>query len=288
MSYYFHKANRIFKRLIKPFFLFPFFILLTSFNNVAVDKCNEIIPLVLKSINNVKTLKFTFKNTERINGKLITGIQEIKYTKTPRQYYIRMINPSPNSELLYIEGKNNNSATYKPNGFPYLCVNISPYSSLIRKNNHHTIYNIGFDYFGKLISTYYNNKKFTFEYKGLVKWNNIVCHKITAYNNNYQILKYKVKNSETIQSIAKNFLISEYRIIELNPEIEDFDTKLKTNQIILISNFYCKSIEMYIDTKTYLPIYQNISDNIGIFEQYEYNKLEVNIDFTSKDFSIEN
>ncbi|MBL6869726.1 MAG: DUF1571 domain-containing protein [Flavobacteriales bacterium] len=245
----------------------------------------EVIVKMISAIKSIKTLKYTLKNTERINGKLLTGLQEIKYQASPLKCYVHMKSPNPGSELLFVKGVNNNKAIYNPNGFPYFKMNLDPMGSLMRKNNHHTIYEVGFKTMAKIITKGYKEKNYSFTYKGDTIWNRINCHIFSISNTNFKIKSYTVKEKETIKSIAKKYQISEYMILELNQKLSDFNDDLTLNQKIMIPTTYAKEIELYIDKKTFLPVFQKISDNKGLYEQYEYSNLKLNPTISDEEFT---
>lgn len=244
----------------------------------------EIIMEMLVAIKNIKTLTYISKTTERINGGLFRSVKEIKYHSLPVKCYILMKSPNQSAELLFVEGANNNKAIYNPNGFPYFKLNLDPMGSLMRKNNHHTIYEVGFKTIAKIITKIYKEENFLFINKGEIVWNNRKCYRFLIKNNDFKLISHIVKKNETIRSIAQKYSISEYMILELNKELDDFDNDLILNQKILIPTTYAKNIELYIDKKTLLPIFQKIVDDKGLYEQYEYTNLVLNPIISDEEF----
>lgn len=57
---------------------------------------------------------------------------------------------------------------------------------------------------------------------------------------------------------------------------------IKSN--FLNTNYYAKSAKLYINKKNYLITKAIFEDENGIFEDYEFTKLEINPNFTDKDF----
>lgn len=276
-----HRSGKLFSLMIIA--IFPLFLGWNSDNNNEI--CSQIIGNVSLSINGIETLSYTLSNTERIDGKLLNGKQFIKYNKSPFKCYIYLIKPNQGAELIFEENKNNNEAIYRPNGFPYIDLNLNPYGEIIKKNNHHTIFNIGFHYFGNVLINMFNKFPETFSYDGNITWNKISCSKITINNINFKFIPYQVKEGDNIRSIAKKNKVSEYLIKEKNSISEN--AEIKAGKTIQIPNSYAKTIELYIDNQTHLPVFQKISDEKGVFEQYEYYNIKINPIFKDEEFSKE-
>ncbi|OFX58643.1 MAG: hypothetical protein A2046_06910 [Bacteroidetes bacterium GWA2_30_7] len=267
------------------FVLLLLFINFNTFSN-SIDSLNIVINNMFNAIDKLKSLKYVLRNIERIDGTLLIGEQYVKLLKLPRKCYILMLKPVQGAEVLYIEGKNNNLAIYNPNAFPYFKLNLDTYGSLMRKNNHHTIHEMGFDYIKSILHFLYTNDKNVFKYDGVKMIVGKAYYKITVTIPNYSNEIYCFDKNETVISVARKNKISEYKILELNPNIDDFSYGIEGKNI-LIPNFYAKKLELYIDKNNFMPIIQNIYDEKGLFEKYEYQKLEVNPIFFEKDFSSE-
>ena len=244
----------------------------------------DIIPKMLSSIESAKTLKYTLKNSERIDGKILSGIQDVKFNASPKKCYLYMMSPSKGAEVLFVEGQNDNKAMYDPNGFPYFKLNLDPLGFLMRRKNHHTIYEVGLGYMGEIIGhVFYANKQWL-SYNGISKWKNNDCYKIIFDNPEFKYIPYIVKENENIISIARKFYLSEYMIVEINKDVDDYDD-VKPNQKILIPNTYAKYMELYVDQKTYLPVFMKIIDDKGLYEQYEYTDFVVNSRIPDEEFT---
>lgn len=254
--------------------------------SINIDSLNIVITKMFNAVDNLKSLKFILKNTERIEGKLLSGEQLVKLQKKPLKCYILMLKPTPGAEVLYADGQNNNLALYNPNAFPYFKLNLDTYGSLMRKNNHHTIHEMGFDYIMSILQSILAKDKNLFKYEGIKNISGKLYYKVIINIPYYSIENYCFDKNENILSIAKKNKISEYKILELNVDIDEFLYGIEGKNI-LIPNFYAKRLELYIDKNNYMPVIQNIYDEKGLFEKYEYQKLEVNPVFYEKDFSSE-
>ncbi|OFY25111.1 MAG: hypothetical protein A2W98_07320 [Bacteroidetes bacterium GWF2_33_38] len=226
-------------------------------------------------ISKISTIKYTFKNTERINGKFLSGEIQVTYNTKPKKIYILMQKPTQGVEILFQDGINNNSAIYSPNGFPFIKLYLDPYGDMMRKNNHHTIHEAGMAYMAKILKQTYTKYPSNFKYVGDVIWEGKNCHKIEIDILTYKIVSYTMKEKETIKSISKALNISDFKILELNNDIDEYNYS-QTGKSIKIPSCYAKKMELYIDSETFLPVFQKIYDEKGLFEQYEYLNIEVN------------
>ena len=241
---------------------------------------------MFKAVDDLKSLKFVLRNSERIDGTMLSGEQFVKMSKAPFKCYILMLKPTVGAEVLYADGKNNNLAIYNPNAFPYFKLNLDTYGSLMRKNNHHTIHEMGFDYIKSILEYIYSKDKSVFKYNGIKYISGKAYYKITVFIPNFTSDNYCFYYNETILSVARRYKLSEYKILELNPDIDDFNYGSQGKNII-IPNYYAKKLELYIDKNNYMPVIQNIYDEKGLFEQYNYQKLEINPVFPDIEFSPE-
>ncbi len=252
-----------------------------SFNSSSGEKeklkVNEVIEKTIATIKATNTLSFTFTKSERIKGKMEGGSSEIKLENNPFKLYLKTLGADGGKELLFATGANGNKAVVKPNSFPYVTLKLDPFGSLLREKQHHTIFEIGFTYFGKIMTAY--SQKINYKYKdfctidGEVEWQGRKCISVTCNYPSFAYVKYKVKKDETLTSIAKRLLISDYMMLEKNSAtVDDYDD-LDENEEIMIPNLYCKKITFYVDKEKYLPIRQLIYDDIGLFEEYQYLKL---------------
>lgn len=253
------------------------FLLFLHSGFVSDNKIDEVLSKLLETIKNTRTLKYTLKNTERIEGELLSGTQDVVFRSSPHKCYLYLRSPNEGAQLLFEKGVNEGRAIYKPNGFPFFKLNLDPMGSLIRNNNHHTLHEIGFGLLGEIIEKLKAKDGISFQLKDSVNWAGKNCFLLTITNNDYKILKYKVQEGETIRSIAYRFSVGEYKILEINEALDDFDNDLEAGQFILIPNSYARYIELYIDKETFLPIFQRIEDEKGLYEQYEYSQLQYNL-----------
>lgn len=265
-------------------------IIFSSFHDEPVPKTREILNKMFSSIENINTLTFKLKKKERVEGKLMLGEQEVKFNHTPKKIYTKIIAPNAGVELLFVEGANNQKAYLNPNGFPYTNLSFDPYSSTLRKGNHHTIYEVGFDYIKDIIESIAlkSDKNFDniFTLDGMVTFDGKSCYKVIINVSDFKYIQYVVKEGETLTSIAYNMLLSDFMLRDLNPKIRDY-TDVKSGQVIIVPNAYAPKTILYIDKNTFLPLVQIIIDEKGIFEQYEFHNLKLDPFINPQEFSKE-
>ena len=249
----------------------------------------ELIKKMHDGISKYRDLRFTLYRSERVDGEQVIGSFNGKLCMDPFMIYIKNIVPSKDSELLYKEGENNNKAWVNPDVFPYITLSFYPESNLLKAGGHHTLKDAGFDLLDDIFYRYektYKEELFNYiSYKGLVKWNNSTYHKIVLNYPDYKIESYTTKENETLLKIAENKLVNSYKLVELNDYRE---TKtLPAGKKISIPNAYAKKFIMYLDSKTYLPLYQEIYDEIGLYEKYVYKNVIYGQKIPKEEFSLE-
>lgn len=250
----------------------------------------ELIKKMHQSIEKYKDFRFTLYRSERVDGEQVIGSFNGKLCMDPFMFYLKNIVPSEGSELLYKEGENNNKAWVNPDIFPYITMSFYPESNILKAGGHHTLKDAGFDLLDDIFTSYekkYKDELYSYiDYRGLVKWDNLTCHKLILNYPDYKIYSYTVKENETLLKIAKEKLLNSYKLKELNPGIKE-TKKLREGEVIKIPNTYAKSFTMYIASDSYLPLYQEIYDEIGLYEKYVYKNLTFGKKIPLEEFSLD-
>lgn len=256
-----------------------------SFVHFSSPSCKEILENTITSVERIQTLKFHLKCNERFKGKLLSTQSQVKLNAIPRKVYIYLKGP----ELLWLEGKNNGNALVNPDGFPFMNVNLDPMGSLMRENQHHTIHEVGFNYFASIIknSIQVVGEKFDEHFKcsGTIKWDGNNCYFVTAEYPDFRYVDYTVQKGETLETIARKFKVSDYMILELNADKVHNYRDVKAKQKIKIPNVYGSKMVLYIDKETFLPRVIKVYDEKGLFESYEYHDLELNPKIAEEEFT---
>lgn len=266
--------------------LIAIFFSLSSFRSERSESPMAILHQMYDSIRNVKTLRLSISAIERVGKTYVQANSEIKLQNNPRRLYF--VNREKKLEVLYNQNQNNNKALVKPNHIPNL--NLDPTGNMMRKNQHYTIHELGFDFIGQSISLTISKDKEgikNFTYKGKVKKFNNNCYLIQYENNNYGYNEYTVGSKETVSSIAAKFIVNDYLVRYKNNLLNDFGY-LKKGTRILIPNLYCKKAVLFIDEKLMLPVSVSLYDDMGLFESYEYPSISVNSVITDEEFDKDN
>ena len=255
----------------------------------------DIMTSMLNSIDKIRTLKYTFKSYERLNGKSEDFFTEmdIKVNLSPRKMYgLTKSKPNEGVEVLYVEGQWNNKA--KVNAGKWLPnLNLNPYGGRMRENQHHTIMEAGFGFLASIIKNAIKRADTEkpgefdsfFRYDGDITWQGRPCFKVTIDDPEFTYVNYTVKPSEDINKIEKDKGICGYLILTKNG-LKDFDD-VKPGMTVKIPTSYAKKTILYIDKSTYLPIVQIMYDDIGQFEKYEFHSLSVNPAFKDVEFTTD-
>ena len=257
------------------------------FAQKPVANAKEIIFKMVKSINELERLKYSLKIVERGKKGYNHYESSVKLCRKPRKIYLYI----KGIELLWVAGWNNNKAYVKPNTFPYVNLSLDPLGYLMRQDQHHTLNEMGVDYFASIIEYIalknISNFDTYFKFEGEERINNRPCYKIIIDNKDFAYENYTVGENESITSIARKLHISEYMILEVNPKLNDYFHILKKGQVLKVPNAYAKHVTLYIDQLYFLPISIKILDDKGLFEQYDYHFLQVNPKIDDAEFTKE-
>lgn len=240
---------------------------------------------MLDSAKKISTIRFNMKALERIETGYAVANSRVKLQSHPRKAYL--INPEKKLEVLYNEGELNNKCLVKPHVFPYFTLTLDPRGNLMRKNQHFTIHELGFEFAVRTLAIALSKEKDNIvkhlNYLGKATKNKMNCHVFVYENQNFGYHDYIVQSKETVTSIATKFIVNDYMIRTKNKLYDDYGY-LKTGSKIKIPNIYCKKAVFYIDEITMLPVSISIYDEVGLFENYEYYDIEVNKPIPAMEF----
>ena len=287
------------KKSIALVFLFISTSISTSFGQLTpagatptLEELTIIFDKMMVAIKNIKTIKFRMVKNERYDGKVVESEQTCKQNVKPLKIYMHLTKgPNSGSEVLYVKGENGGKA-YVSAGKWVPTLSLDPYGSLVNQKQRHTMFQLGFAFTGDLINhayqTYKSKAAEYSSYGGIIKWSGRDVYKITLNNKGYKIFDYTVKKDENLIRIARRLKLDEYNLLELNPSLDDY-FDIKEGQVIKIPSSFTKTVLMYVDTKTFLPVYQKMTDLKGMVGEYEYHDVIINpvmkADEFSKDFS---
>lgn len=247
----------------------------------------KIITDMMDSVKKNTYLRCNMKSLERVETGYAAASTSIKVQGMPRKCYLR--NAEKKLEVLYNAELSKNKCVVKPHVFPYFTLNLDPSGNLMRKNQHFTIFELGFEFIGKTIAIALSKEKDQIAkhltlMPNKVEKNKMNCHLFVYENNSFGYHDYVVQDKETVSSIAAKFVVNDYMVRTKNKLYDDYGY-LKKGSVIKIPNFYCKKALFYIDDKTLLPVCVIIYDEVGLFESYEYFDLEINKPIPASEFT---
>lgn len=223
---------------------------------------------------------------ERVESKFVTASSEIKVQTHPRKVYFN--NKDKKVEVLFDGQVSLHKALVKVHTFPYLTVTLDPSGNIMRKNQHYSLNELGFEFIGKSIALTISKDKEgginNFSYLGKVMKNGYNCYLLEYENKNYAYTNYTVGEKETASIIALKLCVNDYLLRHKNDLLNDFGF-LKKGTVLKVPTLYCKKAILYIDDRLMLPVALSLYDDIGIFESYEYTNIEINKGFKPNEFS---
>lgn len=245
---------------------------------------NELlIKQMFTAMDNLKTLRYHLQCNERIKGRMQHTESRVKLQTSPRKLYLYI----KGIEVLWCEGTNNGNALVNPGSFPFVNLNLDPNGSLMRKDQHHTINEMGYHYLKDIISDGLSKSADmdkNFILLGEEKYNDRMCYKLSITFPDFGWSAYTVKKNETFVTIARKFHVSEYMMLENNPKYDSY-TSVKQGDVIKVPNYYSKLTLLLIDKEYMLPVNNKVFDDRGLFETYEYYDMEVNKPIDQQEFT---
>ncbi len=256
-----------------------------SSTSALCQKADSIARAMFAKTKSLKTVTYVMTKHERINGKLQKQIAAVKLQKSPFKVYSKQLEPDEGLEVLYIGG--DKTALINPNGFPWFNIKLSPTGGRMTKGQHHTILDSGFDTFVAILEHLFNKYRGRIEdmselssqtIKGRAYW------KLSFYNPSFKIIDYTVKTNEDVIKIADKRYISAFMIMELNPQIDDFED-ISAGDIIKIPNDYSPKMTLYIDKHLMVPSEIIVEDDQGVYEKYNFSKIKLNPEIKPIEFT---
>jgi outer membrane lipoprotein-sorting protein len=248
----------------------------------------SIVNRMIERTSKIKTMTYQITKQERINGKMFKQVAVVKLQIDPVKLYMKEIVPNKGLEILYARGANNDKAIVNPNGFPWININLDPKDDLMRKNQHHTILESGFNYLINVLE--YTCIRYKTEIETLIVNNGIInyggkeCYSLSMNNPHFRYLDYELQENESTTDVARRFKISEHMVLELNKSIKNHGETGK-RQTIKIPSDYCSKIILVVDKEAFLPLKMEIYDDQGLYEKYEFSELKVNTKISTEEFS---
>ena len=248
----------------------------------------SIVNKMIERTSQIKTMTYQINKQERINGKMYKQVALVKLETDSAKLYLKEMEPNEGIEILYAQGANNGKAIVNPNGFPWININLYPKDDLMRKNQHHTILESGFNYLVNVLE--YTCVKYKTEIETMIVNNGIIdyggkeCYKLSMTNPYFKYLDYELQENESTSDIAKRHKISEHMILERNKSLKNYG-EMGKGQKIKIPSDYCPRIILIVDKEEFLPLKMEIYDDRGLYEKYEFSDVKVNTKISVEEFS---
>lgn len=282
-------------RISRLFIFFIFFITVFDYSIVSASDpqltCATILDQALKVNRSINSVSFTMLANERLNGELVLKKTFFKIENNPYRVYAKQYLPKAGLEAIYPDYSSSDKIILHWNNLSFLKLHLDPFSKPFRKSGHHTIDKAGYSYTMDVLEELQNKYPYksgtNWQYKGLVKYADVVCHKIIFNNPDFYYFDYTVKKGDNLRSIASRYKICDYMIIENNPDIKMLET-LNPGLKVKVPSDYAKQIIIYLDKQNHTLIGLKIYDDKGLFEDYTYFDVRINPLFSSLDFDTEN
>lgn len=256
-----------------------------SFRNNSEVKPAKILTQMFDSIKGIKTLRQSVHAIERIENHFNTSFSEIKLQTSPRKLYYH--NKLKKIEILYNAETSLHKAYVKPHVFPYLTLSLDPSGNIMRKNQHYSINELGYDFIGKSVALTIKKDKDginKFTYLGKVVKNGYTCYFLEYENKSYNYTPYVVGDRETASLISYKLCVNDYLLRNKNNLLNEFGY-IKKGSVLHVPTLYCQKAILYIDERLMLPVCLSLYDDAGLFESYEYTGIELNKPFQKEEFT---
>ena len=245
---------------------------------------------MIKTTESIYNLSYQMKKIERINGDMIVQVSDVRMVRKPLRIYTKQLEPKEGLEVLYDEGENSGRAIINPNRFPWVNLRLDPLGKIMRKDQHHHLLHSGYDHFidilNFMLDKYGEEAQVMMKNIGDVQWKGRDCWKISLENPDFGFKPYHVKVGESLIDIADQFKISEFMILERNKQLKDYDD-VSTGEEIMIPTDYCKKMILYIEKERNIPMYFEIHDDLGLYEQYEFSNVAIDIPLKKNELTVQ-
>ena len=271
---------------MKPFL---FLLFLPFMLNAQVERERKALDQMLNACEKLKSASFILFTSERLkDGTIEKGEMLVKLQHVPLCMYLHIYHPNVGVEILYRKDEWKNTLYVNPNGFPYVNLKLDMNSKNVRKNSHHAISDIGFDYLVNMIRHYkegFGDKVYDYlTISDTVQFERHKCLKMEFDYTEFGYKNYVVKKNENVVDIAVKNHVHEYMIVSANKNVDDIHD-IEEGQQLRIPNMFARKIIFYVDLHNHLPLVQEIHDEQGFFEKYEYKSFVLNPTFDPEEFT---
>lgn len=263
-------------------------VLITVGIKTSAQEADSIAQLMFDRTRGLKTLSYVMTKEERINGDMLEQVSFVKLNREPFKVYTKQLSPDEGIEVLFIGG--DKTALINPNGFPWFNVKLDPHGSKMTKDQHHTIFDSGFDRFVSILQflfeKYGNEIESMATVKEITDDKGRACWLLAFDNPHYTITEYKLGENEDLLTISDCKFISPYKILTLNEDVDSY-IDVSVNQVIKIPNDYSPKMTLLIDKQQLIPLEITVYDEKGLFEHYLFSKIKLDPPFKEIEFTPE-
>lgn len=240
----------------------------------------ELESKLLAAIGSVQTLRYTVEAQERVERRYLPMRSTVKLTPSPFRVYLKN---NQGVEVLYVAGQNAGEAWVYPAAFPYITLSLDPRGSLIRRNQHHSVLQVGFGLIGELLRDSEPAFARSFRYAGDSTVAGRPCYVLRSSYPAFRYVAYRAGAGETTASVAARLHCGEYRILERNKL--SVSEKLAPNQLIQVPNTYGSRTVVLVSQQTFLPAAVAVYDDRGLYEKYAFSDVVINQPIALAEFS---
>ncbi len=254
----------------------------------------DLMHRMLAAVGQVQTATYRLIKMERIGGKMLTDESAVKLQNKPLKVYIKNARPIAGREILYVPGTNGSKALVNPATFPYVNVSLDPFGARIRQNQHHTLNDVGFRRVADVMARQMREQsadlsKLLHLEPTAATFDNRACWMIKMDDPRFRFVPYTIKaGGENLDQLGQRLGVSEFMIGEKLAGFDgDYARPLPAGQVIQVPTTYARRTTVLIDKASLLPVSIAISDDKGLFEQYDYHDLKPNVGFRDNEFTPE-
>ncbi len=261
--------------------------IITSHHLAAQIPVRTLLDNMHNAIASVKKVSFEMYSKERFGGKYIEKDMLFKIHETPKKVYMKDLKDG--IELLYVNGWNDNEVYINPNGFPWTNVSFAITNSRVRDESHHLVTSAGFGFTSKLLKRTEEEVKKRgeapekyFSIQGETDFDGRKCYKLYMEYKDFKYQSYTVTKDEDLHALCERLCVPEFAVKEYN---KIGFGKVKAGKVLQIPSAYAQKVVFFIDKQTFLPVVQMLYDDKGLYEKYEYRKLQVNPSFPAEEWT---
>ncbi|MBN2350782.1 MAG: DUF1571 domain-containing protein [Bacteroidales bacterium] len=263
---------------------------LTLQSTTREAESRQILKRLIEINSKISSLKVTVLMSERVENKMANKKADFKLAYNPVKIYLKQEYPNKGMEVLYNEALYGKKAVINPNSFPWINLTLDPLGNTMRAGQHHSIFKSGYAYLVSVLDHLLNKYSDSYDKmvlnQGIVKYNNVYCHKIVFDDPNFKYVDYTVQPGENLEILSRKLKVNDYMIYTMNKNIKSFED-ITPGLTIKVPNDYARKIIVYIDRDILLPLGLEIYDEKGLFQEYIYSNIQVNPHLKPQEFEKE-